>query len=204
MSVYGRAMTDWGDLYREHVSAVTALAGDLTDEQLETTVPGTPAWTVHDLLAHLAGGSSDAVTGRMEGAPGPEWTARHVAERRGLPVGDLLEELRSHQDAVAAAAAQDPRPAIVWDIAVHHADVHEALGLGLMPDRLWEPVLAGVAAMKLGSAGIPEDVDHYELFRALFSRRSRTQMQAWGLPLSPEQLDELCLFGPREDDQPVP
>ncbi len=92
----------------------------------------------------------------------------------------------------------------MWDIAVHHADLHEALGLGLMPDRLWAPVLAGVAPMQLGTAGLPEDVDHYELFRALFSRRSRTQMQTWGLPLSPEQLDELCLFGPREDDQPVP
>lgn len=197
-------MTDWGDLYREHVAAVTALAGDLTDEQLATTVPGTPAWTVHDVLAHLAGGSSDAVTGRLDGAPEPEWTARHVAERRGLPVGDLVDELRSHQDAVGAAAGRDPRPAIVWDIAVHHADLHEALGLGLMPNPLWEPVLAVAAATKLGTAGIPEDVDPYELFRALFSRRSRTQMQAWGLPLSAEQLDELCLFGPREDDQPVP
>ena len=197
-------MTDWRDLYRQHVAAVTALAGDLTDEQLETTVPGTPAGTVHDVLAHLAGGCSDAVTGRLDGAPGPEWTARHVAERRGLPVGDLVEELRSHQDAVGAAAAQDPRPAIVWDIAVHHADLHEALGLGPMPDPLWEPVLAAAAARKLGTAGIPEEVDPYELFRALFSRRSRTQMQAWGLPLSAEQLDELCLFGPREDDQPVP
>ena len=59
-------------------------------------------------------------------------------------------------------------------------------------------------ADEFGTAGVPEDVDPYELFRALFSRRSRAQMQAWGLPLSAEQLDELCIFGPREDDQPVP
>jgi hypothetical protein len=65
-------------------------------------------------------------------------------------------------------------------------------------------VLAIAAPMKFGAAGVPADVDEYELFRALFSRRSRTQMQAWGLPLSPEQLDELCFFGPREDDQPLP
>ena len=103
-------MTDWGDLYREHVAAVTALAGQLSGEQLETTVPGTPAWTVHDVLAHLAGGCADAVTGRMEGAPSPEWTARHVAERHGLPVADLVEELRSPQDAVAAATVDSPRP----------------------------------------------------------------------------------------------
>lgn len=197
-------MTDWGALYRDNVAAVSALAGDLTDEQLAAEVPGTPAWTVHAVLAHLAGGASDAVTGRMDGAPGPEWTARHVGERIRLPVSDLLAEIRTHEDAIVESTADNPRPAIVWDIAVHHADLHEALGLGPLPDRLWEPVLAGVAPMKFGTAGVPEDIDPYELFRALFSRRSRTQMQAWGLALSPEQLDELCIFGPREDDQPVP
>jgi uncharacterized protein (TIGR03083 family) len=197
-------MTDWGSLYRDNVAAVSALAGDLTEEQLTATVPGSPAWTVHDVLAHLAGGPSDAVTGRMEGAPGPEWTARHVSERAGLPVPELVAEMQTHQDAIVESAADNPRPAIVWDISVHHADLHEALGLGPLPAPLWEPVLATVAPMKFGSAGVPEDVDHYELFRAIFSRRSRTQMQAWGLPLSPDQLDELCIFGPREDDQPVP
>lgn len=197
-------MTDWGALYRDNVAAVSALAGDLTDEQLRTPVPGTPAWTVRDVLAHLAGGPADAVTGRMDGAPGPEWTARHVGERYELPVADLVEEMRAHQDAIAESTVDNPRPAIVWDIAVHHADLHEALGLGQLPEHLWAPVLAGVAPMKFGTAGVPEDVDPYELFRAIFSRRSRTQMQAWGLPLSAEQLDELCIFGPREDDQPVP
>jgi uncharacterized protein (TIGR03083 family) len=196
--------TTWGDLYREHVSAVSALAEGLSDEQLRTTVPAAPAWTVHDVLAHLAGGCADAVTGRMDGAPAPEWTARHVAERSELPVAELTAELRSHQDAIDASTVDNPRPAIVWDIAVHHADLHEALGLGELPEPMWRPVLDGVAPMKFGATAVPEDVEPYELFRALFSRRSRSQMQAWGLPLSPEQLDELCIFGPREDDQPVP
>jgi hypothetical protein len=197
-------MTDWGDLYREHVAAVSALAGGLTEEQLHVHVPGTPAWTVYDVLAHLAGGSSDAVTGRMEGAPGPEWTARHVSERRGLPVSELVAELQSHEDAIVESTVDNPRPAIVWNIAVHHADLHEALDLGLLPERLWMPVLAGAASTKFGTVGLPEEIDRYELFRAIFSRRSRAQMQAWGLPLSADQLDDLCIFGPREDDQPVP
>jgi hypothetical protein len=47
-------------------------------------------------------------------------------------------------------------------------------------------------------------VSPYEQFRAFFSRRSRTQMRAWGTGLSAVELDELCIFGPREDDQPVP
>ena len=195
---------EWADLYRANLAAVTALAGDLDDDQLATTVPASPAWTVRDVLAHLAGGPADVAAGRMDGAPSPEWTARHVGERRGVAVDDLVAEMHAHADAVAASTVDNPRPAMVWDISVHHADLHEALGLGVPPEPLWTPVLAAAVAMKLGATGMPEQVEAYELFRALFSRRSRTQMQAWGLPLSAEQLDDLCLFGPREDDQPVP
>ena len=194
-------MTDWGGLYREHVAALAELAPTLTEEQLATAVPATPAWTVHDVLAHLAGGASDAVTGRMDGAPSPEWTSRHVSERARLPVADLVEELRSHQDGLAAAVADNPRPALVWDIAVHHADLHEALELPRMPERLWRPIADVLAAR---SGALAASVPPYELFRASFSRRSRGQMQAWGTELSSDQLDEVCIFGPRDDDQPVP
>ena len=194
-------MTDWGALYRDHVAALGELAPTLTREQLGTAVPGTPAWTVHDVLAHLAGGASDAVTGRMDGAPAPEWTSRHVSERAQLPVSDLLEELRSHEDRVAELVADSPRPALVWDMAVHHADLHEALGLHRMPERLWLPVAEALAPR---AGALAEAVPPYELFRACFSRRSRAQMQAWGSDLTVEQLDDVCIFGPREDDQPVP
>lgn len=72
---------------------------------------------------------------------------------------DLVADLPPHRDAIAAStvdgprpAARGPRPAIVWDIVVHHADLHEALGLPALAPQLWE----------------------------------------------------LCIFGPREDDRPVP
>ena len=210
---------DWARLYRDNVAAVAALAADLTDEQLHTYLPATPAWNVHDVLAHLAGGADDALTGRMDGAPGPEWTSRHVGERGGLPVDRLMQELRATTEAVAATTVDNPRPALVWNIVVHHADLHEALGLGRLADRFWAPVLEAVGPWRLadlparvhcgahvwGSGGADVEVDPYELFRALFSRRSRAQMQAWGSPvLDADQLDSLCVFGPREDDQPVP
>jgi len=192
-------VTDWGALYRDNVAAVSELAPTLSEEQLATIVPATPAWTVHEVLAHLAGSAMDAVTGRMDGAPGPEWTSRHVSERARLPVADLVAELHQHQDAVAASAAGNPRPALVWNIAVHHADLHEALGLPRLPDRLWLPIADAVSPPAVVGAVSP-----YELFRAAFSRRSRAQMLAWGTDLSAEELDELCIFGPREDDQPIP
>jgi uncharacterized protein (TIGR03083 family) len=194
-------MTDWGGLYREHVAAVSALAPTLTEEQLAATVPGTPGWTVHEVLAHLAGTASDSVTGRMDGAPGPEWTSRHVSERADLPVAELVAELQSHEDAVVESVVDNPRPALVWNLAVHHADLHEALGLPRMPDRLWLPVAEALAPR---AGAVADAVSPYELFRGLFSRRSRAQMQAWGTGLTAEELDDLCLFGPREDDQPLP
>jgi len=194
-------VTDWGRLYRDHVAALAGLAPTLTEQQLATTVPATPAWTVHDVLAHLAGGASDATTGRMAGAPGPERNSRHVAERRRLPVAELLTELESHQDALADAVADSPRPALVWDVAVHHADIHEALGLARMREDLWLPVAEALAAR---AGALSDSAPPYELFRALFSRRSRGQMRGWGSPLSGDELDALCIFGPREDDQPLP
>jgi uncharacterized protein (TIGR03083 family) len=194
-------VTDWGALYRDHVAALGELAPTLTEEQLATTVPATPGWTVHDVLAHLAGGASDAVTGRMEGAPTPEWTARHVAERAPLPVAELVGELRSHQDGLVEAIADNPRPALIWDVAVHHADLHEALGLPRMAERLWLPVAEALAPR---AGPLADTVPPYELFRAFFSRRSRGQMQGWGSPLTTEELDAMCIFGPREDDQPLP
>jgi uncharacterized protein (TIGR03083 family) len=192
---------EWGQLYRDHVEALEALGPTLTDDQLATVVPATPRWTVHEVLAHLAGGGSDAVTGRMDGAPSPEWSERHVAERRGRTVGELMTELRSNTEALVDSVADNPRPALVWDIAVHHADLHEALALPRMKEPLWTPVAEALAGRSPELAG---SIPTYELFRASFSRRSRSQMQGWGTALSAEQLDEVCIFGPREDDQPVP
>ena len=178
-----------------------------------------PGWTVHQVLAHLAGSASDAVSGRMDGAPGEEWTARHVAEREGTAPAALAAELRSTQAAIAASTEDNPRPAIVWNISVHLADLREALGLPVLEAALWEPVLAAVAPYRLGdvpatvvagddrwgAGGDEVEVSRYELYRALFSRRSRAQMQAWGSPvLDADQLDELPVFGPRDDDQPLP
>jgi uncharacterized protein (TIGR03083 family) len=209
-------MTDWAQLYRDHAAAVSALALGLSDDELATTVPATPAWTVRDVIAHLAGSASDVVTGRMDGAPAPEWTARHVGERVGLTVDDLVAELRDTADAVIDAVADSPRPAAIWNIAVHHADLHEALGRRELAPELWQPVLDAAAAMMLGErsvtvqtgagaygAGGPElAVPAYELFRSLFSRRSRGQIASWaGDALDPE---EICVFGARDDDQPVP
>ena len=193
--------TDWAELYRQNVAAVTALANDLSEEQLATPVPATPAWTVSELVAHLSGVAHDFANERLDGAPGAEWTGRHVGERQGSTPQELTEELGRHRDTIAASVVDNPRPAIVWNIAVHHADLHEALGYGRVPAAYWRDVLEAMRGR------VPEElagVDDYELFRALFSRRSRAQVRSWSGELSDEAIEELGLFGPRDDDQPVP
>ena len=132
----------------------------------------------------------------MDGAPGEEWTARHVAEREGTAPAALAAELRSTQSAIAASTEDNPRPAIVWNISVHLADLREALGLPVLDAALWEPVLAAVAPYRLGdvpatvvagddrwgAGGDEVEVSRYELYRALFSRRSRRADAGVGEP----------------------
>jgi uncharacterized protein (TIGR03083 family) len=147
---YDPNMTDWAQLYKDNVAAVTALAADLDDDELATTVPGSPAWTVRDVIAHMAGCPDDVINGRMDGAPSPEWTARAVDERAGLPVAELVSEMRGNTDSLLEAVAESSSPAPVWDIAVHHADLHEALGKKELSPALWQPVLDAIAPRMLG------------------------------------------------------
>lgn len=198
----GEGGNDWGRLYAACIVDIEAVAAGLTDDQLGARVPATPDWTARMLLAHLAGTSADFVAGRMDGAPSPVWTARHVAEREGRPVADLVEELRATQAAVIEQTRGNDRPALVWDKSVHLADLQEGLGLGRPDEGRWRPVLDAVTGWKLAEIG-PVPVDDYELFRGFFSRRSMAQMRAWGTGLDDETLAGLCIFGPREDDQPV-
>jgi uncharacterized protein (TIGR03083 family) len=202
---YCGAMPDWAEVYRSNVDAVTALAEGLSTEELSLRVPATPDWDVHDVLAHLAGSPADALSGRMDGAPSAEWTARHVGERSARTAEELVAEIRGSVDDVAATLDGNDSPALVWNLAVHHADLHEALGKGAPPEPMWRPVLDAIAPRMLGeSAAAVDHVSDYELFRAMFSRRSRSQMSAWGSALDPSWLDGICLFGPRDDDQPIP
>ena len=197
-------VTDWGEVYRSNVDAVTALATGLTAEQLATRVPATPEWTVREVVAHLAGSPSDALSGRMDGAPGPEWTARHVRERSELSTDELVAEIRGVADDVVATLEGNARPALVWNVVVHHADLHEALGLGVPPDHMWQPVVEAMRPALGEHAEAFAGVSDYELFRAFFSRRSRAQTAAWGTGLDQETLDGISIFGPRDDDQPIP
>lgn len=220
------------DVYRSARSRVTTLAITLDATQLTSHVPATPEWTVHDVIAHLVGGAADAACGRVEGAPGEQWTARHVAERRDRPVDELLAEWQQASPAVEASLAgqQFTGPNLAADIICHEADLHEALGLPRVDRIHWHRPFLEVLMLRLnqrlqtitqlvvsdeygqtwncgsGEPAMHLNADGYELFRAMFTRRSRRQIRAWNWTPEPSEqvVEAFGVFGTRDDDQPIP
>ena len=218
-------------IYRGARERVADLARTLDEEQLRAPVPATPRWTAHEVLAHLVGCAADAASGRVDGAPGEQWTARHVAERRCRSVGELLDEWDRIGLAAEATLADDQiyGPNMAADVICHESDLHEALGLPRVDREHWQPFLevmmlhvrnqlrdstAVLIRDDQGQqwhcgAGEPTTLlraDGYELLRATHSRRSRRQIAAWDwspTAVAP-MVERFGFFGPRDDDQPIP
>lgn len=218
--------------YRDARGCVGKLAAGLSAEQLLTPVPATPEWTVYELLSHLVGAAADAASDRLDGAPGAQWTTRHVGERRRRSVDELVDEWERVAPAVELDLAgqhfSGPGPAP--DLICHAADLREALCLPRVDREHWQqPFLEGMMLLlgqrlqhaatvlvrdELGwqwRCGSREPTtllfaDGYELLRAMFSRRSRRQITAWNWTPAPTEqvVDSFGFFGPRDDDQPVP
>lgn len=197
------------EIYREARQRVVGLTMGLSAEELARTVPACPEWTVHQVVAHLSGAASDLVSGRMEGAPSDEWTARHVAERENVPVQDLLEQWNDFGERIGEM------PRIPYQLALdaitHEADLRAALGRDRLPDAVWQPTLVWMTPRRLtdvtvktelgelGDGPITLDVDGYELWRAFFGRRSRRQMESWNWS-DPAPIDRIPFFPARQTD----
>lgn len=218
-------------IYRKARARVADLVATLSDDQLQAPVPATPRWTAHELLAHLVGCAADAASGRVDGAPGEQWTARHVAERRCRSVGELLDEWH-HIGLAAESTLTDEQifgPNMAADVICHESDLHEALGLPRVDREHWQPFLEVMMlyvrnqlrhsttllirddAGQRWNCGSGEpttllQADGYELLRATHSRRSQSQIAAWDwTPTAVEHMVErFGFFGPRNDDQPIP
>jgi uncharacterized protein (TIGR03083 family) len=216
--------------YRNARARVFELAVTLSAAQLQVPVPATPEWTVHEVLAHLVGCAADSATARMDGAPGAQWSARHVGERRCRSVGELLAEWDRVSPAAESTLSDEQmrRPNLVADTICHEADLREALGLARVDREHWQPFLEVVMLflskqLRHGATLVIRDeqgqqwscgtgepatllqADGYELLRACYSRRSQRQIAAWNWTPTPstELIKRFGFFGPREDDQQI-
>jgi uncharacterized protein (TIGR03083 family) len=218
-------------IYRKARARVADLAATLNDEQLQAQVPATPQWTAHEVLAHLVGCASDAASGRVDGAPGEQWTARHVAERSHCSVGELLVEWDSIGPAAESTLTEEQifGPNMAADVTCHESDLHEALRLPRVDREHWQPFLEVMmlyvrkqlqnkptllirdeeGQQWICGSGEPTTLlraDGYELLRGAHSRRSRSPITAWDwTPTAVTHvIERFGFFGPRDDDQPIP
>lgn len=204
------------DVYLHCVRDVLDLYAGADDERLSAPIRFSPQWHGQQLLCHLAGASSDLATGRLDGAPSPAWTARQVKERAGSSVSELSAELAGNAETVASQCVERSGPVPAWDVSVHTGDLYESWSLPTMPGGLelgWSPVLvdclhflsdrgalAGGLVTTSGDTwgaltGNPTVVtSDYELFRALFGRRSRSAIADNVAVGDPEVIVRAVLF----------
>lgn len=124
-------MTSFGDAYAATRKRVVDLVNDLDVEQSQVVVPACPAWTVRDLLAHVAAVAVDTSKGNLEGVGSEEWTQRQLDERRHRSIGELLLEWDEVADQIAGALDYFPKWAAalsVGDTVTHEHDLRGALG----------------------------------------------------------------------------
>lgn len=197
---------DCGALYEGLRVQLLALVGGLSEPQLATTVPATPAWSVQDVIAHLVGICADLNGGRFGATSGDEWTAAQVGSRRGRSLGDVATEW----DAEAPRFEDGLRlfgyemgSHFVGDLVQHLADIHNALGrppfsddeaimvaLDFYLDSFHATLLdQGIGAVEVktdresltlgaGAMIAAMGAPSYGLLRALGGRRSEAQVRA--------------------------
>ena len=202
-----RLMTiDLGSIYRASRMRVAGLVDDSVSDR---AVPATPAWNAHDVVAHLAGVMNDILSGNMEGAATPPWTAAQVERGRDKSVAQVVDEwaevapgfetFLSSPDGAKAGAA-------VMDVHAHETDLRAAFGLepelsdevlAWAAERLREGFDSQVVAVGLPAVAI--EVPDFEMFRGRLGRRTREQVVAFGWSADPTPyLDTFFLFGPTD------
>jgi uncharacterized protein (TIGR03083 family) len=210
-------------LYTDAQARVFDLVSALSAVEQATFVPGTPRWTVIQLIAHLSGIATDMAEGRTEGAATAPWTARQIAEREGRSLADLLDEWRMGTGALLEMLATPGRvDAAAFDLLTHEHDLRGALGisgasspsdvlavatrvtgrLNVMVERAELPALRlvhddGEWVCGPGEAAACGTATTMEWFRALFGRRSAAQVLTYDWDGDPSPYFELLnLFGP--------
>ncbi len=199
---------DLGTVYSAARQRITALV-TADDVDLETIVPATPAWRVHDVIAHLVGITDDAMNGNLEGAPGEAWTAAQVDRGHDRAVTDLLADWAKFGpmfEGFLSSPAGEVASSAVIDVHTHEADLRHVLGLPLaIPDEFlgWAiGRLRGGFHTAVAEAGLPAvalDVNDAEWFRARLGRRTEAQVRAYDWSADPTPyLDTFFIFGPTE------
>jgi uncharacterized protein (TIGR03083 family) len=189
------AVAEWSAAHVRVAELVRAADG-------ERPVPACPAWTVRQLLAHMVGLGVDVVAGNEPDDHNAVWTQRHVDDRSDASIAELLAEWDSVTGALIAWMREHTtRP--LNDVIIHEQDLRGALaqpgardtpGLQIVRDRILDrfarrlvdrlPVRLQAEGWAWTSPGVGEpalvlQANGFDLARAVMSRRSAAQLQAW-------------------------
>lgn len=217
-------MTDAERLYLESQEAILGL---INEDNAHLNVPACPEWNLRELLAHLTGALIDLATGNTDGAPRPEWTAKHIERYRDTSVTELAQTWRDAARSPEAKALYEKMGiGLLLDIGTHEFDVRGAVGnkerrdaevlkaihpiaTSMVDQRIRE---AEESALTLGTEvgpvivgdGMPQgslSTTVFELSRVITGRRSPQQVRAleWSVDPSP-WIDALLVIGRRETD----
>jgi uncharacterized protein (TIGR03083 family) len=190
------------DAYHAVRRRITDVAAGLTAEQLADPVPACPAWTVHDLLAHMSGipealTANDVPTGDLQ-----SWLDGLVESRRDVDAAELLDRWAACADG-ASSLVDGGAGLLLIDVVTHEHDLRGALGQpgarGAPEVRaVIQPVLdvlspamtgAGLGALLIDAGGVQWashlarpgctlHVDPWEASRALQSRRTAEELRS--------------------------
>lgn len=168
--------------YLDGKCSVVDAVRNATAEQLDSTVPATPLWTVTDVVRHVTGIAADLAAGTVptDFNPIEDWqsdagrdrgdayTDHHVASRRDRRLDDVLAEWEQNTQRIlpilrGEQPAPQPIPFIelipVNDLAVHLHDIRGALQDPADRDT---PLIAlafasyvAAFAMRLNARGLP-------------------------------------------------
>jgi uncharacterized protein (TIGR03083 family) len=184
---------------RERISDVVA---SLDDDELAGAVPACPAWSVRDLLAHLAGIPEELTRGNVPSGDIQAWLDGLVEARRDVDAAELLGRWAACADATTALI-DGGAGRLVIDVGIHEHDLRGAVGRpgarGSAEVRaMVQPVLdllapgmreAGLGALVIDAEGVrwashlarpgcTLHVDPWEAGRALNSRRTVAELRA--------------------------
>jgi mycothiol maleylpyruvate isomerase-like protein len=113
-------------LVYERVDALMRGRGDVAGLR----VPACPAWTIREMVAHLAGVALDIVSLNMEGKGADSWTQAQVDRCGGYSINEVLDLWGQLIDQVTELLALAPQPSacqLVFDTLTHEHDIRGAL-----------------------------------------------------------------------------
>lgn len=129
------ALADTGQLYEQVRQRFMSTVGQLTPTELQVRVLATPAWSVHDVLAHVVALATDLNAQHfpdIDDVGGSLWTGRQIAERRDVQATNIVAAWDREAPVFEEGLRQfgyEMGSHFVGDLHAHHQDIRGTLGL---------------------------------------------------------------------------